>query len=101
MTRTAGSGLPERNGNIQPLFAASEIERRRQASRYSNPEVDAAIDAAIAEPDLDKAAAMWAAIDKQIMKDAPVVPILRAAHAGPGRFEDPELLHPRLPAVRE
>ncbi len=38
--------------------------------------MDAAIDAASAEPDLDKAAQMWAAIDKQIMEDAPVVPIL-------------------------
>ncbi|MCY1373484.1 hypothetical protein D9M69_607590 [compost metagenome] len=62
---------------IQPLFASSEIGNGGgNASQYSNPDVDAAIDAAISEPDLDKAAEMWAAIDKQIMADAPIVPFL-------------------------
>ncbi|MBB4917464.1 ABC transporter substrate-binding protein [Streptosporangium saharense] len=72
-----GADFPSGMSTIQPLFASSEIGNGGgNASKYSNPKVDAAIDAAIAEPDLGKAATMWAAIDKQIMEDAPVVPIL-------------------------
>lgn len=72
-----GADFPSGMSTIQPLFASSEIGNGGgNASQYSNPEVDAAIDAAISEPDLDKAAEMWAAIDKQIMEDAPIVPIL-------------------------
>lgn len=72
-----GADFPSGMSTIQPLFASSEIGNGGgNASQYSNPEVDAAIDAAISEPDLDKAAEMWAAIDKQIMEDAPIVPFL-------------------------
>lgn len=72
-----GADFPSGMSTIQPLFASSEIDNGGgNNSKFSNPEVDAAIDAAMAEPDLDKAAKMWAAIDKQIMEDAPVVPIL-------------------------
>ncbi|MFK3676171.1 ABC transporter substrate-binding protein [Microbacterium sp. NPDC090218] len=72
-----GADFPSGMSTIQPLFASSEIGNGGgNASNYSNPEVDAAIDAAISEPDLDKAGEMWAAIDKQIMEDAPIVPIL-------------------------
>ncbi|WP_436699681.1 ABC transporter substrate-binding protein [Nocardioides sp. BYT-33-1] len=72
-----GADFPSGMSTIQPLFASSEIgDGGGNASQYSNPEVDAAIDAAISEPDLDKAAEMWAAIDRRIMEDAPIVPIL-------------------------
>ena len=72
-----GADFPSGMSTIQPLFASSEIGNGGgNASQYSNPDVDAAIDAAISEPDLDKAASMWAAIDKQIMEEAPIVPIL-------------------------
>lgn len=72
-----GADFPSGMSTIQPLFASSEIGNGGgNASNYSNPDVDAAIDAAISEPDLDKAGEMWAAIDKQIMEDAPIVPIL-------------------------
>ncbi|MDQ6525923.1 ABC transporter substrate-binding protein [Nocardioides sp. LHD-245] len=72
-----GADFPSGMSTIQPLFASSEIgDGGGNASQYSNPDVDAAIDAAISEPDLDKAAEMWAAIDRQIMEDAPIVPIL-------------------------
>jgi len=72
-----GADFPSGMSTIQPLFASTEIGNGGgNASQYSNPEVDAAIDAAISEPDLDKAAEMWAAIDKQIMADAPIVPFL-------------------------
>ncbi|MGH3446448.1 MAG: ABC transporter substrate-binding protein [Nocardioidaceae bacterium] len=69
--------FPSGMGNIQPLFASSEIGGGGyNLSRYSNPKVDAAITKAAAESDLDKAGKTWSAIDKQIMADAPVVPLL-------------------------
>jgi peptide/nickel transport system substrate-binding protein len=72
-----GADFPSGMSTIQPLFASSEIgDGGGNASQYSNPAVDAAIDAAISEPDLVKAGEMWAAIDKQIMADAPIVPFL-------------------------
>ncbi|MET7282630.1 ABC transporter substrate-binding protein [Kribbella sp. NPDC005582] len=74
--------FPSAIGNIQPLFATSEIGNGGyNISRYSNPAVDAAIAAATAEPDKAKAGAAWAAIDKQIMNDAPLVPLLYARNA--------------------
>lgn len=74
--------FPSAIGNIQPLFASSEIGNGGyNMSRYSNPAVDAAINAATAEPDRAKAAAAWGALDQQIMKDAPLVPLIYARNA--------------------
>ncbi|GAA1702286.1 ABC transporter substrate-binding protein [Kribbella yunnanensis] len=74
--------FPSAIGNIQPLFATSEIGNGGyNISRYSNPTVDAAINAATAESDKAKAAAAWGALDKQIMNDAPLVPLLYARNA--------------------
>jgi peptide/nickel transport system substrate-binding protein len=74
--------FPSAIGNIQPLFASSEIGNGGyNISRYSNPAVDSAIAAATAETDRTKAAAQWGAIDKQIMADAPIVPLIYARNA--------------------
>jgi peptide/nickel transport system substrate-binding protein len=74
--------FPSAIGNIQPLFASTEIGNGGfNLSRYSNPAVDAAIAAATAETDRAKAASMWGALDKQIMADAPVVPLIYARNA--------------------
>jgi peptide/nickel transport system substrate-binding protein len=74
--------FPSALGNIQPLFATSEIGNGGyNQSRYSNPTVDAAIQAATAEPDRTKAAAAWGALDKQIMADAPLVPLIYARNS--------------------
>jgi peptide/nickel transport system substrate-binding protein len=82
---TVGSWLPDfpsAIGNIQPLFASSEIGNGGyNLSRYSNPAVDTAIAAATAEPDRAKAATQWAALDKQILADSPLVPLLYARNA--------------------
>ncbi|TCO51577.1 peptide/nickel transport system substrate-binding protein [Kribbella antiqua] len=82
---TVSSWLPDFSsaiGNIQPLFASSEIGNGGyNISRYSNPAVDAAINAATAEPDKAKSAAAWGALDKQILADAPVVPLIYARNA--------------------
>jgi peptide/nickel transport system substrate-binding protein len=45
-------------------------------SEYHNPTVNRLIDRALAEPDRDRRAAMWAAIDQRIMRDAPLVPLV-------------------------
>ncbi|MET9311467.1 ABC transporter substrate-binding protein [Kribbella sp. NPDC003505] len=74
--------FPSAIGNIQPLFASSEIGNGGyNISRYSNPAVDSAIAAATAESDRAKAAGMWGAVDKQIMQDAPIVPLIYARNA--------------------
>ncbi|TDD20406.1 ABC transporter substrate-binding protein [Kribbella turkmenica] len=74
--------FPSALGNIQPLFASSEAGNGGyNMSRYSNPAVDTAIAAATAEPDRSTAAGQWTAIDKQIMADSPVVPLIYARNA--------------------
>jgi len=45
-------------------------------SEYHNPVVNRLIDRALAEPDRDRRAAMWAAIEQRIMRDAPLVPLV-------------------------
>ena len=45
-------------------------------SEYDNPTVNRLIDRALAEPDRDRRAAMWAEIDQRIMRDAPMVPLV-------------------------
>jgi peptide/nickel transport system substrate-binding protein len=68
--------FPSANGNIQPLFASSQIGGGGyNLSRYAQPEVDALIARATAETDPAKAQALWAQADKRILTDAPVVPL--------------------------
>jgi ABC-type transport system substrate-binding protein len=45
-------------------------------SEYHSPTVNRLIDRALAEPDRDRRAAMWAGIDQRIMRDAPMVPLM-------------------------
>lgn len=73
---------PSPNANLRPLFHSTEIgSGGYNFSRYSNPAVDAAIDAASAELDPDAAGPMWAAADRQIAEDAPVVPLAFARNS--------------------
>jgi peptide/nickel transport system substrate-binding protein len=69
--------FPSANGNIEPLFASSEIGGGGwNQSRYSQPAADALIQQATGETDPAKAQALWAQADKRILQDAPVVPLL-------------------------
>ncbi|GIH15561.1 ABC transporter substrate-binding protein [Rugosimonospora africana] len=69
--------FPSANGNIEPLFASSEIGGGGfNLSRYSQPQADGLIQQATGETDPAKAQALWAQADKRIMQDAPVVPLL-------------------------
>jgi peptide/nickel transport system substrate-binding protein len=64
-----------------PLFYTKSIlpAANNNMAEYSNPTVDAMIDAALAEQNNAKRAADWAALDKQIMQDAPWAPWLEAS----------------------
>ncbi|HVX45003.1 MAG TPA: ABC transporter substrate-binding protein [Mycobacteriales bacterium] len=74
--------FPSAYGAIQPLFAGDQIGNGGyNMSRYDSPAVNSAISDAIGTTDATAAAQKWAAIDKQIMKDAPVVPLLYAKNA--------------------
>ena len=69
--------FPSPNGNIEPLFASSEIGNGGfNISRYSNSDVDNMIHDAQAATDPTEAGKKWAAVDKRIMQDAPIVPLI-------------------------
>jgi peptide/nickel transport system substrate-binding protein len=63
-----------------PLFYTKSIlpAANNNMAEYSNSEVDSMIDAALAEQDSTKRAALWEALDKRIMQDAPWAPWLEA-----------------------
>lgn len=68
--------FPSGAAYIQPLFASSEIGNGGyNISRYSNAQVDADIQDAIGTLDSAQAAAKWAAIDRAISEEMPVVPL--------------------------
>jgi peptide/nickel transport system substrate-binding protein len=54
----------------------SRLGFKHNFSEYDNPAVNRLIDRALAEPDRNRRAAMWAQIDQRIMRDAPLVPLL-------------------------
>ena len=69
--------IPSANANIQPLFQSTEIGNGGvNESRYNNPEVDKLITEAQATVDPAEAGKKWAALDKKILADSPVVPLI-------------------------
>jgi peptide/nickel transport system substrate-binding protein len=69
--------FPSANANIQPLYQSAEIGNGGfNVARYNNPEVDSMIEDAQATVDPAEAGKKWAAVDKRIMQDAPVVPLI-------------------------
>ncbi|EMD28666.1 ABC transporter substrate-binding protein [Amycolatopsis azurea] len=69
--------IPSANANIQPLFQSTEIGNGGvNESRYSNPEIDRLITEAQATVDPAEAGKKWAALDKKILGDSPVVPLI-------------------------
>jgi peptide/nickel transport system substrate-binding protein len=64
---------------IPPRFDGRLLNPERNLnnfSEYNNPEVNRLIDRALAEPDPDRRANLWAGIDQRIMRDAPIVPLI-------------------------
>ncbi|MGP5127357.1 ABC transporter substrate-binding protein [Brachybacterium tyrofermentans] len=69
--------VPSPNANLTPLFDSSQIgDGNYNLARYANPDVDAAILEASSTIDADEAHAKWAAVDKQILEESPVVPLI-------------------------
>ncbi|TDV56071.1 ABC transporter substrate-binding protein [Actinophytocola oryzae] len=69
--------FPSPNANLQPLFASSEIGGGGyNTARYSDPDIDQLIEEAQSTVDADEAGSRWAAIDKKILEDSPVVPLI-------------------------
>ncbi|MCC8242829.1 ABC transporter substrate-binding protein [Saccharothrix luteola] len=69
--------FPSANANIQPLFASSEIGGGGyNLSRYRNADVDRQIGEAQAAVDPAEAGRKWAELDKRILQDSPVVPLI-------------------------
>ena len=88
-----------------PLQYDSRLPPDSNFSEYDNPAVNRLIDRALAEPDPDRRAALWAEIDQQIMRDAPLVPLLweKASFQWASRVHgwvyDPWTVGPDLTAV--
>ncbi|CAM3849551.1 ABC transporter substrate-binding protein [Kibdelosporangium persicum] len=69
--------IPSANANIQPLFQSTEIGGGGyNVARYNNPDVDRLITEAQATVDPAEAGKKWAELDKKIMADSPVVPLI-------------------------
>ena len=67
---------PGAYAQLQPVFASNQIGGGNfNLSKFKDPAVDAAINKATAITDPAKADAAWAALDKQILQQAPVVPL--------------------------
>ena len=64
---------------IVPRFDGRLLNPERNLdnfSEYNNPTVNRLIDRALAEPNDDRRANLWAGIDQRIMRDAPIVPLI-------------------------
>lgn len=69
--------IPSANANIQPLFQSTEIGGGGyNTARYNNPEVDRLITEAQATVDQTEAGKKWAELDRKILADSPVVPLI-------------------------
>ena len=69
--------VPSPNANLTPLFDSSQIGNGNyNLARFEDPEVDEAILEASSTVDPDEAHAKWAAVDKQILEQSPVVPLI-------------------------
>lgn len=64
---------------IQPLFETNDTPGTTNYGGYSNPVVDRLIERALQEPDPARAEELWHQVDRQVMADVPVVPVLAFA----------------------
>ncbi|WP_018350752.1 ABC transporter substrate-binding protein [Longispora albida] len=81
---TFASWLPDwSNGSsvIQPNFDGRLIPKDKTQTgnlnfaQLNDPEINKRIDAAMAEPNLDKQYVMWGELDEEIQKRAPIIPV--------------------------
>jgi peptide/nickel transport system substrate-binding protein len=74
-----GADWPSISTVIPPLFDSrinlSKASNGQDYGNYKNDQINAAMDAAAAETDLDKANQMWADVDKQLSDDVGYIPL--------------------------
>ncbi len=75
---------------LQPLFQTNFLSGTTNYGGYSNPTVDGLIDSALQEDDPVKAEALWHEVDRTVMQDLPIVPILAFA-AMTARYHSPRV----------
>jgi peptide/nickel transport system substrate-binding protein len=78
---TAAAWTPDWFGNngrtyVQPMFQSGSAAGTSNYGGYDNPQVDALILRALSEPDADRAADLWHQVDRLVLGDAAIVPIL-------------------------
>jgi peptide/nickel transport system substrate-binding protein len=64
---------------IQPLFQTNDAPGTTNYGGYSNPEVDQLIERALEEPDPARADELWHELDRRVMADLPIIPLLSFA----------------------
>jgi peptide/nickel transport system substrate-binding protein len=75
---------------VQPLFETNDAPGTTNYGGYSNPEVDRLIAEALREPDPARADELWHLVDRRVMEDVAVVPILAFA-AMTSRYHSPRV----------
>jgi len=78
---SAPSWTPDWFGNngrafLQPMFQTNLARGTSNYGGYSNPEVDRLIDEALSEGDPERAEALWHEIDRLVMAECAIVPLL-------------------------
>ncbi|GIJ28422.1 ABC transporter substrate-binding protein [Micromonospora qiuiae] len=78
---TPAAFMPDWFGNngrsyVQPMFQSNTAVGTANYGGYHNPLVDDLIDRALSAPNEDSAAALWHQVDRQVLADVAIVPIL-------------------------
>ena len=78
---TAAAWTPDWFGNngrayVQPMFQSNFASGTANYGDYRNSTVDALIEEALAEPDPARAEELWHQVDRQVLEDVAIVPIL-------------------------
>jgi peptide/nickel transport system substrate-binding protein len=78
---TPAAWTPDWFGNngrayVQPMFQSNTAAGTANYGGYSNPDVDRVITEALSEPDPARAEDLWHRVDRQVLEDVAIVPIL-------------------------
>ena len=78
---TAAAWTPDWFGNngrayVQPMFQSNFAAGTANYGDYRNPAVDRLIEQALSEPDPARAEELWHQVDRQVLEDVAIVPIL-------------------------
>jgi peptide/nickel transport system substrate-binding protein len=78
---TAAAWTPDWFGNngrayVQPMFQSNFAAGTANYGDYRNPTVDRLIEEALSEPDPARAEDLWHQVDRQVLEDVAIVPIL-------------------------